>query len=94
MWIRLGVQVPLTDEEEKELASSDDAEGIILKAMKERGFTIDGDSYVPESCSPYSYNEATGQCEYVGYDTEDGTEFEFDFSPMDCTIATMEKSKE
>lgn len=94
MWIRLGVQVPLTDEEEKNLAVSNTPEEDILKVMKERGFTIDGDSYVPESCSPFAYDEKTDRMKYVGYDEGAGEEFELDFNPTDCTIATMENSND
>lgn len=55
MWFRLGVDVPLTDEEEKRAINGDG--DVIVNAMMRHGFSISGDSYVPEPCSPTGEEE-------------------------------------
>lgn len=93
MWLRLGVEVPLTEEEERELINSDKAEEIILNAIKRDGLEISGDAYVPATCSPAVYNEETDKYDYVGYcnDYDENDEIELNFEPVECKISEMNK---
>ena len=61
LWIRAGVSLEITDEEEKILLSQGKEEGtkVLRNIVSEGRFSLDGESYIPEP-SVRDFNETNG----------------------------------
>ena len=54
IWIRLGAEITVNDEEFDAVMNGD--EDILIKAIKNRGAQLDGESYIPENDMEFSIN--------------------------------------
>jgi hypothetical protein len=66
IWMRLGVTLKGTKEEiETLLSDGEESYDVLMKILKERRFTFNGDSYIPQTCVE-DYNKKYGTNHEVG----------------------------
>lgn len=49
IWLRLGVNMEITEEEEKKIFQDQNLKEVLLDALSSGRITLDGDTYIPDS---------------------------------------------